>query len=345
MKHKSHVTNRVIKLVSLGAILGVFAVTFASAQGIQTKIDGQLLTFPDVQPMLTANHVMVPMRGVFEKLNATLEWDEQSSTVTAQRGQENIRLTINSMHATVNGKDVMMETPATKMMGRTMVPLRFLSEALGANVLWIEATHTVEITTGAAPTTTTMNYKQLQIGTVIPFVLKTGLSSNGSIVGDKFTASLDSIDAAGYQGLPAGAILEGHVDTATAKTADMPGILGLTFDHIRMPNGAQLAISGALIGLDSASVENKDGRLVAKPGAKKDNLKYVGYGAGIGALVAVLTKGNVVTDTLIGTALGLLFGEIQKDPAKAHDVTSDAGMKFGVRVTQTFAFPSTTSKF
>jgi hypothetical protein len=105
-----------------------------------------------------------------------------------------------------------------------------------------------------------------------------------------------------------------------------------------MPNGSAVPIEGALIGLDSKSVSNEDGRLVAKSAAKNDNLKYVGYGAGAGALVSILTKSNFLTSTLIGSALGLLLGEIQKNPSKSRDVTLDSGSKFGVRLTETTAF-------
>lgn len=190
-------------------------------------------------------------------------------------------------------------------------------------------------------------YSALRIdtGAVLPFSLNQRLSSHGSSVGDRFTANIDTSDYSDYQGMASGAVLEGHVDVARPKEGDSPGVLGLAFDRIRMPDGRTYPIYGTLIGLDTKSVTNENGRLVAKPGAKKDNLKYVGYGAAGGALLAVLTKGNVVTTTLIGGALGYLFGELQKNPEKAQNVTSEAGTKFGVRLTRDLSFrPATADK-
>ena len=166
---------------------------------------------------------------------------------------------------------------------------------------------------------------------------------NESSVGDRFTANLDTGDLSNYQGMTNGAILEGHVDMARAKAGNTPGVLGLAFDRVRMPDGQTYKVYGSLIGLDSKSVTSENGRLVARPSAKNDNLKFVGYGAGAGALVAILTKGNVVSNTLIGGALGYLYGEIQKNPSKARNVTSEAGTQFGVRLTRDFSFQAVSS--
>lgn len=220
-----------------------------------------------------------------------------------------------------------------------MVPLRFVSEAMGASVDWIASTRTVEINTmGVNSSRNTSPIVRLDTGTVIPFQLNQRLSSNGSSVGDKFSAMLDTSGTSDYQGMTSGAILEGHIDAARAKTGDTPGVLGLAFDRIRMPDGQIYKVYGSLIGLDAKSVENDNGRLVAKPGAAKNDLKYVGYGAGAGALVSIITKGNLLSNTLIGGALGFLFGEIKKDPSKARDVTLESGTKFGARLTRDMSF-------
>lgn len=188
------------------------------------------------------------------------------------------------------------------------------------------------------PYPATYSSMRLDAGTVLPFSLNQKLSSNGSEVGDRFTANLDTSNYSNYEGMANGAVLEGHVDMARAKTGKTPGVLGLAFDRIRMPDGKTYPIYGSLIGLDSKSVSNDNGRLTAKPGSKSNNLKWVGYGAGAGALVSILTKGNLLSNTLIGGALGYLYGEIQRDPSKARNVTSNAGTKFGVRLTRDLAF-------
>lgn len=315
----------------------------ASAQQILTKVDDVLVNFPDVQPIMINGRVMVPVRGVFEHMAAYVTWDATNRMVTAHRGTDTIMLPVASRTATVNGRAVGLDAPAIVRGGRTMVPLRFLSETLGATVDWLPQARTVNITTSTAYASPRVNpmpgatMANMAVGTVIPFTLDTRLTSNESRVGDRFTATLRHDADGDYLSLPTGTILVGHVDFAQAKSGDTPGILGLAFDRLRMPNGTEYPISGTLIGLDSKSVTREDGRIVAKAGAKNDNMKWVGYGAGGGALVALLTKGNIVNNALIGAALGYIFGETQKNE-EPRDVTTNAGTEFGVRLTRDLTF-------
>jgi hypothetical protein len=286
---------------------------------------------------------MVPMRGVFEHMDAKITWDDQTQAVDAVLGPDSIRMPIGSYSATVNGKQMGLDAPATLFAGRTMVPLRFLSETLHANVEWLSGSRTVEITTTGStmPVSNPRSYSTARIvaGTVIPFILSSRLSSNGSKSGDAFKATLDASAGPMYQGLANGTGLEGHVDVARSRSGKTPGVLGLAFDRITMPDGHVYGIQGSLIGLDSKSVEMKDGRMVAKAGAKNDNLKYVGYGAGAGALISILTKGNIISNTLIGAALGLVYGQVQKTSSDARDVALVAGSKFGVKLSKDFIYP------
>lgn len=321
----------------LAATALLIAAASACAQDIRATVDGNLVSFPDVQPVMMNDRVMVPVRGVFEHMNADVKWDGTQNTVTAYRGTDTIELKLNSYTAMMNHQQMTLDSPAIMHQGRTLVPLRFLSEALGATVDWRADTRMVEIRTTNVPQPG-YNMMRIEAGTVIPFQLKEKLTSNNSRVGDKFTASIDTSGMASYQGIPMSAVLEGHVDMARPKSGDTPGVLGLAFDRIRFADGRTAMLNGSLIGLDSDSVTNEDGRLVAKDKAKDDNLKYIGYGAGAGALVAILTKGNIITSSLIGAALGLLLGETQKDPKQARDVTLDSGSKFGVRLTRDMMF-------
>jgi len=319
-------------LLSLLIVAALSASAMASAQDIRASVDGNMVRFPDVQPIMMDGRVMVPVRGVFEQLNAEVKWDSATNEVTALRGNDTIRLTLNSSTAIMNNKPMYLDSPATMIQGRTMVPLRFLSEALGASVDWVAASRLVEIKTmdSTMPASSMM---RIESGTVVPFVLKSELKSNVAKVGDRFTAEIDTKNLGDYQGIPKGAVLEGHVEFAQAKAGDTPGVLGLAFDRMRLLDGQVVPIYGSLIGLDEESVMNENGRLVAKPKGENDDLKYVGYGAGAGALVAVLTKGNVISNTAIGAALGYLLGIIQPDPKKASDVTLKDGNAFGVRLT------------
>jgi len=113
--------------------------------GIGVLVDGAELTF-DVMPYIsTTNRTMVPLRGIFESLGATVTWDEANGRITATKGDSRIELTVGSDQALVNGRTVTLDSPAVIRDSRTMIPLRFVSEALGATVFWDERQQAVLI--------------------------------------------------------------------------------------------------------------------------------------------------------------------------------------------------------
>jgi hypothetical protein len=114
---------------------------------IKVTIDEKRVEFPDTQPMMVASHILVPMRGVFEELGAKLKWDPAMQTVTADRGEHNVVITIGRNVAEVDGAAVPLDQPAITVHGRTMVPLRFLGTSLGVDVDWHAADRTVALTT------------------------------------------------------------------------------------------------------------------------------------------------------------------------------------------------------
>lgn len=323
------------------ALVAMAVACVSMAQDIRTTVNGELVNFPDVQPMMVNNHVMVPVRGVFEHMNATLDWVESTRTITAMHKGDTIKLQLNYKDALINGKPIPIDTPAIMVGGRVLVPLRFLGEAMNSSVEWLGDTRTVEIKTAPnyIPPAVNLGYSVMNLdsGTVIPFKFNQELGSKTSYNGQAFKATLDVGDVGNYQGLPKGTILEGHVEIAKPKSGDTPGVLGLAFDRIRLPDGQKIALYGVLSGLDSDSIDNQDGKLVAKPSAKNDNLKYVGIGAGGGALVALITKGNLLTNSLIGAALGLLAQQADTSK-KANDVVTEKDAAFGVRLTRTLAY-------
>lgn len=115
---------------------------------IQVEVNGNPLTVSE-PPMLVNDRTLVPLRGIFEALGAQVNWNASTRMITAHKGDTHIELGVGAHHATVNGKTVQLDVPAMiSRGGSTMVPLRFISEALGANVRWNDATQTVSITSG-----------------------------------------------------------------------------------------------------------------------------------------------------------------------------------------------------
>ncbi|RYG21503.1 copper amine oxidase N-terminal domain-containing protein [bacterium] len=119
------------------------------SSNIKVLLDGDQVPFPDQTPIMENNSVLVPMRGVFEKMGGQLTWDRAKNTVTATRDGKTVVLPLESSTATVDGEKIALHQPAILLNGRAMVPLRFLSETLGAQVLWKAAEQTVTIQTGS----------------------------------------------------------------------------------------------------------------------------------------------------------------------------------------------------
>ncbi len=115
----------------------------------QISVNGELLS-PDVPPQIEAGRTLVEMRAVFEALDATLDWDQETRTVTAYKDDLEIILPVGELTATVNDEPYTLDVPARIENGRTLVPVRFVSETLGAVVVWDGNARTVTITTDGA---------------------------------------------------------------------------------------------------------------------------------------------------------------------------------------------------
>ena len=100
----------------------------------------------DVAPKIVNDRTMLPIRIVAESLGGTVTWNDELQRVTIQKGADVILITIGADTAYVNGTAVKLDAAAFVENGRTYLPLRFVSETLGAQVAWNEAEKTVTIT-------------------------------------------------------------------------------------------------------------------------------------------------------------------------------------------------------
>lgn len=117
---------------------------FADSTSIKVFVDSTQLEF-DAQPFISSGRVLVPFRAIIEALGSRVEWDGTTRTVTASKGDKIIIIQIGSKIASVDGNNIAIDVPATIIEGRSFVPLRFISESLGAEVKWDGSTKTVNI--------------------------------------------------------------------------------------------------------------------------------------------------------------------------------------------------------
>lgn len=118
-------------------------ITFRS--GAQVTVNGNSVQF-DQPAFIQDGRTMVPMRKIFEALGAEVSWDGDTQTVTATKGSTTISLQIGSNVLNKNGKSIEVDVPAFLQNGRTLVPIRAISESLDASVNWDSETQTVVIT-------------------------------------------------------------------------------------------------------------------------------------------------------------------------------------------------------
>mgnify|MGYP000588684866 CR=1 FL=1 len=102
---------------------------------IYVKFEGRYLGF-DVPPIIEDGSTLVPMRFLFEQMGADVEWDGKTQTATATLDNKAVTFSIDNVNARINNKPAKMDVPARLVNGKTMVPLRFLSENMGYDVDW-----------------------------------------------------------------------------------------------------------------------------------------------------------------------------------------------------------------
>lgn len=99
-------------------------------------LNGQAISFQGAQPINDRGVVLVPARGVFQAMGASVDYNPVTRDVVARIGETKIEMAIGRMHAWVNGREVELPQPVRLQNGSVFIPARFVSEAFGAKVRW-----------------------------------------------------------------------------------------------------------------------------------------------------------------------------------------------------------------
>lgn len=102
-------------------------------------------------PVMKGGRVLVPLRSIFEGLDAKVQYTNRTKTIVATRDDQEVTLTLGSKTAYINGEAISLDVPANTIKGNTMVPIRFVSEAFGEKVFWNSRNQRVDIKTTATP--------------------------------------------------------------------------------------------------------------------------------------------------------------------------------------------------
>ena len=125
-------------------------------------VNGETVNF-DMPPVILNERTLIPVRGLFEKLGAVIEWDGAAGMVKIVSNDTTILLWTNNQTASVNGQSVQMDVAPKIINDRMMIPVRFVSERLGYQVGWDGNTSTVTITGTTLPVINRISYADGQV--------------------------------------------------------------------------------------------------------------------------------------------------------------------------------------
>ena len=116
----------------------------ASAGAVDLYVDMAKIE-TDTPPTLVGGRTVVPLRAIFEAIGANVEWDNDTRTATGTRDNTTVVIQIDNPTAYINSEARTLDVPAQLINGRTMVPARFISEAMGCDVTWYDTTKTAAV--------------------------------------------------------------------------------------------------------------------------------------------------------------------------------------------------------
>jgi len=112
---------------------------------VRVFVNGAQVRFPDQRPLIVDGRTLVPLRGVFEAMGATVDWDARALRATVQWRGNQAAVFIGTRTAWVNGRQRTLDVAPRLIGGRTMVPLRFVAESFGLEVNWVDRYNAVVI--------------------------------------------------------------------------------------------------------------------------------------------------------------------------------------------------------
>jgi len=114
---------------------------FMTVNGVKQEIDPGRGTVP----VIIQGRTLLPIRAIIEAMGGQVTWNGIIEKVTIFLKNTTITLIVNSNQAVVNGIAKQLDVPPQIINDRTMVPLRFVAENLGAQVIWDDKSQTITI--------------------------------------------------------------------------------------------------------------------------------------------------------------------------------------------------------
>ncbi len=224
--------KRISILLTFIMILSLTLTGFAETNEIKVQLNGDTVSF-DVAPQVINGTTFLPARNIVEKLGGSIEYIADTKTVIAKKDDTIVTLQVDNTSAKVekNGevKEITLNESPKIINGRTLIPVRFLSEAFDTKVGWDEFERTVvvidynEIVKSLDKTLkskTPAFYEFLNTGYKQP---NTATSKSNFSIDFKSTPNMDSMD--NYSALMMFGALQGGFDVTSTSSINDDSIL------------------------------------------------------------------------------------------------------------------------
>ncbi len=114
--------------------------------------DHHVYTKPDVlkearvlAALVRGGTLLIPLRSMFEQMGATVSYDAASKTVTISKPGAEVKVTVGKPEVVINGESLPLDVPPMISQGALLVPVRVISQGMGAYVQWVPARHIVVV--------------------------------------------------------------------------------------------------------------------------------------------------------------------------------------------------------
>jgi len=126
------------------AILLTSCLSAQALSPVQVVLDCLEVSF-DQEPIIENDRTLVPVRAIFEAMGATVDWNQETKTVTSSLDGTTVVMVVDNKNMTVNGAFKTLDVPPKIIGERTLVPARAVAEGFGGTVTWDASERTVII--------------------------------------------------------------------------------------------------------------------------------------------------------------------------------------------------------
>jgi len=294
--------NAVIMTMLALLVGAIMSAQPAAAASFHVLVNGQSISLS--QPVTErGGRVFVPLRNIFESLGAGVAYD--NGTINATSGDKTVQVKIGSNQAIVNGQQTYLDAAPYIVGATTMVPLRFVSEALGAEVDYDSTSGAINIAAAKPPIPngssinatllTDVNSKSAYVGQPIKLNVKPPFPTNGALLaGATLFGSVLEVQSAS-QGRAASVELTVTSIQLAGSQVQQPLTSKITKIDIRQKSNITNEAGGTLAGM---LIGNWIGKAVGTPKGQGGLVGAVG-----GYLLTANTKQNI--DVAAGSAVSL----------------------------------------